>query len=883
MGYDRSGGFKVGEEVEVSCDDEGFHGAWYEATVARRLNGSRRLSIVYTSLLSDTDPSQRLQESVDLAHVRPRPPRLRKRAFEVFQLVEGYHRDGWWPGVVAGVRGKQCLVCFPSTKEELEFPASKIRPRLNWLKGRWIAAGDEGCLGDKFSVGAQVEVTRDKEIYGAAWFPGRVVKVVGDTYFLVEYENLGPNDNTCTKGNELLREIVDDQYMRPSPPDTAYVKDFFIQDEVEVLVCGRWLAGVISKIILFGSKYIVKLKYQDLEDGFDISELRLHYDWTDEQWICTSMRNRGKSVVAGKTRSIDGRQKSGVEGSSPQVQINGIIANEPSEPLSHNMIPACKGKRTSRQKQVSKSCSRKRTAMEPQLDIVMPKRNKSDGSGSEDLCEDPQPYKNSNEEETTLVESMEEQCHSESYLQGKSTTTTQLALESPPDTSEDLLYEQFKRNLYEVTGTPDLSTADMENHENSNGANINTTKRIKKIAVRNSSRLRKTLDLDVIDEPTEEERIETTGTPLKKFATLKNASVACEQEHIKKSAEVVVESENGRKEVALPSPNPPSYLNNEMESVMRNEFPTPVGDIIDPSETYVSAERINRRLQILDTWTLPKKDYHAAPCLNHSTRSKPRESTGNAPQCDFNEAVIEVPLDEDSSNIHQEPMTNWLALKQTSVDKNGASGKFLANNSAGKAHTLPFEKNSAMWKPFESLEIFHMMPQQPHFRALEQYCEEFREGMAIGFMVTFANLINDLSKLRITDSTEVFLAKLKALPRLEANGFDVQCLRSRIEKLLKIKCELNQHEMKRASLDEQISERNNENAHYDTMIAGLDKNIADVEKTLAHLHEKRSATIMLKKTNDYEVVNMQKDIQSTEEAFLSSERDFHAAVVAPWW
>lgn len=147
----------------------------------------------------------------------------------------------------------------------------------------------QGCLEDKFSVGAQVEVTRDKEIYGAAWFPGRVVKVVGDTYFLVEYENLRPNDNTCTKGNEPLREIVDDQYMRPSPPDTAYVKDFCIQDEVEVLVCGRWLAGVISKIILFGSKYIVKLKYQDLEDGFDISELRLHYDWTDGQWICTSM------------------------------------------------------------------------------------------------------------------------------------------------------------------------------------------------------------------------------------------------------------------------------------------------------------------------------------------------------------------------------------------------------------------------------------------------------------------------------------------------------------------------------------------------------------------------------------------------------------------
>ncbi|KAJ0974353.1 hypothetical protein J5N97_016318 [Dioscorea zingiberensis] len=973
MGIDTSGGFEIGDQIEVSCDDEGFHGAWYEATVARCFTGNRRFSVVYNSLLSDTHPSQPLEEVVTASHVRPRPPRSRKRAFDVFQLVEGYHKDGWWPGVVAGIHGKKFLVCFPSTREKVEFPVSMVRPRLRWRKGRWIPAGEEevDALKEvKFSVGTQVEVTQDKEIFGASWLPGNVVRVVGDTYFLVEYENPKPDDMVCAEGSGRFREIVDLQYMRPSPPDTVYVKEFYIQDEVEVLVSGMWLAGVVAKIKLFGSKYVVRLKYKEVEEEFDLSELRLRCDWNDGQWICVSMHKRRKRAIEGKTKLIDGRLKSGVEGSTPQFPVSGI-ANEPSEPLSLNIIVACKGKRRSRKKQVSKhslspdSVSKlhcgKRKSEEPQLDIVKPKQKAADGSGSEDQCMSPQTQKNSKKEE--------EQCNSESYLQEKSIASSQLASESPPNpTSEDLLYEQFKGNLYEVNGTHDISTAETGNHVNSNGSNVSHTKRRKKIAVRNSNRLRKSLDLVLREEPAEEERMETSYIPQNKSTIPENASAGCKVDHIEKTADLIVENEQTRKKVERPThiqsgylnneiesgnvdhiektadlvveneqtrkkaehptpnqsgflnneiesgkvdhiektadlvveneqtrkkvehpaPNQSGYLNNEIESgctgngVTRNEFTTPIGDIIgDLAETYVSPERMIRRMKILDSWTLPKKDQCATP-QSKSTRFKPREPMGNVPLCNFNEAIIEVPRKENISIVQQELIPNWLSLNGSTVEKDRASRKLLVDNSTEKEHVLPFEKNSVMWETVESMEIFRILPQQPHFRPLEQYCEEFREGMAIGLMVTFTNLTTDIGKFHISDSEDVFLSRLKALSPLEANGFNVQPLRSRIEQLLEIKSDQSLYEMKRALLENQILEHSNENACYDAAISELDKNISEVEETLARLHKKLATTLKQKETNDSKIVRMQLDLQTTEEAYLLAERDFQAALVALW-
>lgn len=145
-------GFSVGDEVEVQSEDEGFRGAWYEATVVRPLPRHRRHSVVYTSLLEDAVSCRPLHEYVLDSHLRPRHPRRPGPPFQIHQVVDAFHQDGWWPGVVADVRGGRYAVYFPSTREEEEFVESDVRAHLRWVKGQWISDSEDSVCVSPFAL-----------------------------------------------------------------------------------------------------------------------------------------------------------------------------------------------------------------------------------------------------------------------------------------------------------------------------------------------------------------------------------------------------------------------------------------------------------------------------------------------------------------------------------------------------------------------------------------------------------------------------------------------------------------------------------------------------------------------------------------------------------
>lgn len=94
------------------------------------------------------DGGPKLREVVAAADVRPRPPPPPPgHEVRMFDLVEAFHRDGWWLGVVSGIRKKeeQCwyAVSFPRFREVVEQEASLVRPRREFLRGRWMDAHDE--------------------------------------------------------------------------------------------------------------------------------------------------------------------------------------------------------------------------------------------------------------------------------------------------------------------------------------------------------------------------------------------------------------------------------------------------------------------------------------------------------------------------------------------------------------------------------------------------------------------------------------------------------------------------------------------------------------------------------------------------------------------
>lgn len=98
---------------------------------------------------------------------------------------------------------------------------------------------------------------------------------------------------------------------------------------------------------------------------------------------------------------------------------------------------------------------------------------------------------------------------------------------------------------------------------------------------------------------------------------------------------------------------------------------------------------------------------------------------------------------------------------------------------------LPFMKN--VWEIIGSLEVFQLMPQQPHFSPLQQENEFHREGLAIGNMLGFANLAERLRLVNIEEPRTVLENMLNALADYETLGFIVLPFQTQIKGMLALK------------------------------------------------------------------------------------------------
>ncbi|KAL3849655.1 hypothetical protein ACJIZ3_011537 [Penstemon smallii] len=136
--------FKSGASVEVSLEDEGFHGSWYAATVLRshtkKTSKKPRLLLEFHTLCSSTSHGQPLREAVDVILIRPIPPREPHRRFCISEDVDAFHNDGWWEGTVTAVLdgGDRYSVFFRSSREQIDFSGSELRLHREWVYGVWV-------------------------------------------------------------------------------------------------------------------------------------------------------------------------------------------------------------------------------------------------------------------------------------------------------------------------------------------------------------------------------------------------------------------------------------------------------------------------------------------------------------------------------------------------------------------------------------------------------------------------------------------------------------------------------------------------------------------------------------------------------------------------
>ncbi|KAJ3691040.1 hypothetical protein LUZ61_020204 [Rhynchospora tenuis] len=315
--------FPVSAEVEVRISSEGFHDSWYEAIVLRHYRITRHVKykVQYVEFVLEEGSREKLVEVVLAKDVRPRAPRRftsngpsfsipnnedEDSEIKMHDLVEAFHNDGWWHGVISGLRSPDTglyTVSFPNSREVFQFKPADIRPQLTFANGLWSPVQRIPQKTEAYKEGDKVDVRRVRDDYGESWFRARAEKVIHHSYFLVEYES--PNAHP----NGDLTEILDPQHLRPAvdcmPGEILYT----VGSHVEVLRGGGWCPGVVSSG-LSGSSYGVTVEFrgEQVVVQFHVSNMRLRLKWDGRRWskwVSPSKAKKRKSVNSDEISASD--------------------------------------------------------------------------------------------------------------------------------------------------------------------------------------------------------------------------------------------------------------------------------------------------------------------------------------------------------------------------------------------------------------------------------------------------------------------------------------------------------------------------------------------------------------------------------------------------
>lgn len=194
---------------------------------------------------------------------------------------------------------------------------------------------------------------------------------------------------------------------------------------------------------------------------------------------------------------------------------------------------------------------------------------------------------------------------------------------------------------------------------------------------------------------------------------------------------------------------------------------------------------------------------------------------------------------------------------------------------------LPFVKSVPLWESIESMEVFKRFPQKPHFRPLLKTKEVLREGSAFGKMLAFASLVDQTTKLRVSDPTDVIDSNLEATVELEMHGFDVNAIKHRLTKLLELKARLEELHNQSKAVETKIAEWSQNTVKDTETISKIDKEIEDLEENIKVLKKKRAMVVSMCSAKDSEANKWQSEAGVISEGIKSIHRSFELLAAGP--
>ncbi|KAE8646367.1 hypothetical protein Csa_015890 [Cucumis sativus] len=193
-----------------------------------------------------------------------------------------------------------------------------------------------------------------------------------------------------------------------------------------------------------------------------------------------------------------------------------------------------------------------------------------------------------------------------------------------------------------------------------------------------------------------------------------------------------------------------------------------------------------------------------------------------------------------------------------------------------KNQDWPFVKNSPVWSAIDSLEVFKHIPQKPHFQPLSTHKEECREGLAIGCMVTFASLVEKITKLQFSNPRHIFESTLASLYELEQHGFNISMLCNRVNELLFIK----DSEMR---YGEETKVTENKIMEYIENKTKLAEESNAIEEKITELQKRQASIKKEMETTDNEIDALQSHVVTIRECTMNTKLHFENQIALPLW
>ncbi|KAK3194331.1 hypothetical protein Dsin_025641 [Dipteronia sinensis] len=885
--------FQKGTEVEVTSDEEGFKGAWYRAIILESVPKStskkrKKAHVEYKSLVTE-DGSGPLTEYIDSAYVRPLPPQedSTNEVFEVNDVVDAFYRDGWWTGTVRKIlEDGKYRVYFDNPPDLLEFEGKDLRAHWDWNDGNWVRAGKEQSTGSIFSSGTEVEVNvENKENLRDIWFPAIVIKEIVDGTFFVKYLNSRNGDEAAT-----VRVTLDSQHIRPTPP--RYLdRKYELLEKVDTYDGIGWRAGVITKVLTGGS-YNVFFKHGNEDKELSHSDIRPHMEWSNGSWI-----GKSKEVIASDnqeqlgpvhdaTANAEVAPKLKSSGSAKDIteDIKPCLTNIRKNPMetstpchedsaSHPLPPnkrkmrlsnsyntgmhSCPNKKL-RENSLSftpvqlKNMPNKTTEETPSV-VATPKTERKQMRCPRKPVESPVLGKRIRTSQHKFGVDFQTE-----DLSKRKARPTKLQIKRPPSktgkesdarvaAAEVLNESNGKEKVAETSVVVGLKAKEVRGSQAGSPSLISNEESLKLIRDQYKNSNDSDRDNSTLPKGGGSSQRRKRGRPRKLVIMISKASEDGKEHK---------ESAGAADEIVVKD-----CIANEAEMHgLKGVESTVVGD--------ASGERMGE-VPKTDCLTKEVDKVVAVASNNVEDDDRPLSAWIGGGTHSSNGEELRLSSTNTVNGLNEERKSqNDIVMESSTIGTQGGSAPV-------KNQMLPFAKKSPIWKTIESMEVFQIVPQKPHFIPLSETKEEYREGSAIGIMVTFAGLFEKINMLKCDDSMDVFASTLDSLLDLEKHGFDVTLLRKRVDELLPIR-------NKQGQLMDDLKDAERGIIKHTDERTKLDEEVEAIKKKIIELQEQLESTKLRKEKKIAEIVKLRSRTGSLNVRIRNTQLDFEKVAAAGW-